>query len=154
MKRELHHFVSGKSMPGQSGRFAEVFDPNSGAVQAHVPLASKAEVEAVIADSAKAQAEWARWNPQRRARVLMRFLELIRAEHDDLAKLLSSEHGKTIADAQGDIQRGLEVVEFAIGIPHLLKGSSPTVPARGSTCIRCDSRWVWLRASPRSTSPP
>ncbi|WP_329537412.1 CoA-acylating methylmalonate-semialdehyde dehydrogenase (plasmid) [Streptomyces sp. NBC_01450] len=122
MKRELHHFVSGKSMPGQSGRFAEVFDPNSGAVQAHVPLASKAEVEAVIADSAKAQAEWARWNPQRRARVLMRFLELIRAEHDDLAKLLSSEHGKTIADAQGDIQRGLEVVEFAIGIPHLLKG--------------------------------
>ncbi|WP_405865662.1 CoA-acylating methylmalonate-semialdehyde dehydrogenase [Streptomyces sp. NBC_00005] len=122
MKRELHHFVSGKSMPGQSGRFAEVFDPNSGTVQAHVPLASKAEVEAVIADAAKAQAEWARWNPQRRARVLMRFLELIRAEQDDLAKLLSSEHGKTVADAQGDIQRGLEVVEFAIGIPHLLKG--------------------------------
>ncbi|WP_406440018.1 CoA-acylating methylmalonate-semialdehyde dehydrogenase [Streptomyces sp. NBC_01613] len=122
MKRELHHFVSGKSMPGQSGRFADVFDPNSGTVQAHVPLASKAEVEAVIADAAKAQAEWARWNPQRRARVLMRFLELIRAEQDDLAKLLSSEHGKTVADAQGDIQRGLEVVEFAIGIPHLLKG--------------------------------
>ncbi|MGW2051877.1 CoA-acylating methylmalonate-semialdehyde dehydrogenase [Streptomyces sp. NPDC001858] len=122
MKRELHHFVAGKSMPGQSGRFAEVFDPNTGAVQAHVPLASKAEVEAVIADAAKAQAEWARWNPQRRARVLMRFLELIRAEQDDLAKLLSSEHGKTIADAHGDIQRGLEVVEFAIGVPHLLKG--------------------------------
>ena len=119
---ELTHFVSGKHIPGTSGRFGDVFDPNAGAVQARVPLASKAEVQDVITDAATAQLEWARWNPQRRARVLMRFLELIRDEMDYLSYLLAAEHGKTIADARGDIQRGLEVVEFAIGIPHLLKG--------------------------------
>lgn len=122
MTNELHHFLSGKPAPGQSGRFADVFDPSSGTVQARVPLASKVEVEGVIADAAAAQVEWARWNPQRRARVLLRFLELVRAEHDSLARLLSAEHGKTFDDAKGDIQRGLEVVEFAVGIPHLLKG--------------------------------
>lgn len=109
-------------MSGTSGRFADVFDPSTGSVQARVPLASAAEVSDAIADSAAAQREWATWNPQRRARVLMRFVDLVRAEEDSLARLLSSEHGKTVADARGDIQRGLEVVEFAIGIPHLLKG--------------------------------
>ncbi|WP_158895188.1 CoA-acylating methylmalonate-semialdehyde dehydrogenase [Amycolatopsis anabasis] len=122
MTNELHHFVSGKPVPGTSGRFSEVYDPNSGGVQARVPMASKAEVAAVVADAAAAQAEWARWNPQRRARVLMRFADLVRTEQDYLAYLLSAEHGKTIADAHGDIERGLEVVEFAIGVPHLLKG--------------------------------
>ncbi|WP_396230040.1 CoA-acylating methylmalonate-semialdehyde dehydrogenase, partial [Frankia sp. CpI1-P] len=122
MVNELHHFVAGKLLPGTSGRFGDVFDPNTGRVQARVPLASQAEVDAVITDAAAAQLEWARWNPQRRARVLMRFVELVRAERESLARLLSSEHGKTIADAVGDIERGLEVVEFAIGIPHLLKG--------------------------------
>ncbi|WP_368861774.1 CoA-acylating methylmalonate-semialdehyde dehydrogenase [Frankia gtarii] len=122
MVNELHHFVAGKLLPGTSGRFGDVFDPNTGRVQARVPLASQAEVDAVITDAAAAQLEWARWNPQRRARVLMRFVDLVRAERDSLARLLSSEHGKTIADAVGDIERGLEVVEFAIGIPHLLKG--------------------------------
>ncbi|MFD2474751.1 CoA-acylating methylmalonate-semialdehyde dehydrogenase [Amycolatopsis silviterrae] len=122
MTGELTHFVGGKPVPGTSGRFAEVYDPSSGAVQARVPLASAAEVAAAVGVAAEAQREWARWNPQRRARVLMRFVDLVRAEEDSLARLLSSEHGKTVADARGDIQRGLEVVEFAIGIPHLLKG--------------------------------
>ncbi|RZQ65873.1 CoA-acylating methylmalonate-semialdehyde dehydrogenase [Amycolatopsis suaedae] len=119
---ELRHFVGGKPVPGTSGRFADVYDPSSGTVAARVPLASAAEVAAAVDDAARAQREWAAWNPQRRARVLMRFADLVRAEEDELARLLSSEHGKTIADARGDIQRGLEVVEFAIGIPHLLKG--------------------------------
>ena len=126
MARELNHFIGGKTVTGTSGRFADVFDPNTGAVQAKVALASKAEVEAAIANAAAAQPAWAATNPQRRARVLMKFLDLINAEIDSLARLLSSEHGKTVPDAKGDIQRGVEVLEFAIGIPHLLKGEYTT----------------------------
>ena len=122
MARELTHFIGGEHVAGTSGKFGDVYDPNTGQVQARVPLATKAEVEAVIANAEEAQKEWATWNPQRRARVLMKFLALVQDEMDSLAALLSSEHGKTIPDAKGDIQRGLEVVEFAVGIPHLLKG--------------------------------
>ncbi|MGW5387871.1 CoA-acylating methylmalonate-semialdehyde dehydrogenase [Nocardia sp. NPDC003963] len=122
MARELTHFIGGKHVPGTSGRFGDVFDPNQGRVQARVPLASRAEVEAVIANAEAAQAGWAATNPQRRARILMKFLTLVNDEMDSLAALLSSEHGKTIADAKGDIQRGLEVIEFAVGVPHLMKG--------------------------------
>ncbi|WP_406271038.1 CoA-acylating methylmalonate-semialdehyde dehydrogenase [Nocardia sp. NBC_00881] len=122
MVRELTHFIGGQHVLGTSGNFGDVFDPNLGQVQARVPLASKSEVEAVIANAEAAQPEWAAFNPQKRARVLMKFLTLVQEEMDSLAALLSSEHGKTIADAKGDIQRGLEVVEFATGIPHLLKG--------------------------------
>ena len=126
MARELNHFIGGKTVTGTSGRFADVFDPNTGAVQAKVALASKQEVEAAIANAAAAQPGWAATNPHRRARVLMNFLALINAEMDSLAHLLSSEHGKTVPDAKGDIQRGVEVLEFAIGIPHLLKGEYTT----------------------------
>ncbi len=122
MVRELTHFIGGQHVAGTSGNFADVFDPSSGRVQARVPLAGVAEVEAAIANAAEAQLEWAAWNPQRRARVLMKFLTLVQDDMDSLAALLSSEHGKTVADARGDIQRGLEVIEFATGIPHLLKG--------------------------------
>jgi malonate-semialdehyde dehydrogenase (acetylating)/methylmalonate-semialdehyde dehydrogenase len=122
MTRELTHFIGGKAVAGQSGRFAPVFDPNTGEVQAQVPLASRAEVEAAIADAEKAQPGWAAQNPQKRARVMMRLVDLINRDMEKLARLLSSEHGKTVPDAKGDVQRGLEVIEFAIGIPHLLKG--------------------------------
>ncbi|MCF8478079.1 MAG: aldehyde dehydrogenase family protein, partial [Pseudolabrys sp.] len=120
--REIGHFVGGKTVKGASGRAGDVFDPNTGEVQAKVALASKSEVEAAIANAEAAQPAWAATNPQRRARVMFKFLELIHKEYDELAKLLSSEHGKTVPDARGDIQRGLEVVEFACGIPHLMKG--------------------------------
>jgi malonate-semialdehyde dehydrogenase (acetylating)/methylmalonate-semialdehyde dehydrogenase len=122
MLRTITHFVGGRHVAGESGRFADVFDPNTGEVQAKVPLASTEEVQAVIADAARAQPGWAAQNPQKRARVMMRFVDLINREMDNLAKLLSSEHGKTVADARGDVQRGLEVIEFSVGIPHLLKG--------------------------------
>ncbi|MFB8400726.1 CoA-acylating methylmalonate-semialdehyde dehydrogenase [Streptomyces sp. NPDC055912] len=122
MVRELTHFIGGKHTAGTSGLFADVYDPNTGAVQARVPLAGRADTEAAIADAEEAQREWGQWNPQRRARVLLRFLQLIEGERESLARLLSAEHGKTVADAHGDLQRGLEVVEFAAGIPHLLKG--------------------------------
>jgi malonate-semialdehyde dehydrogenase (acetylating)/methylmalonate-semialdehyde dehydrogenase len=122
MMREIGHFVGGKQVKGGSGRSGDVFNPNTGEVQAKVAFASKSEVEQAIANAAAAQPAWAATNPQRRARVMFKFLELVQAEYDDLARLLSSEHGKTFADSKGDIQRGLEVVEFACGIPHLLKG--------------------------------
>ncbi len=120
--REIGHFIGGKAVKGTSGRFGDVFDPNTGEVQAKVALAKHSEVEHAIANAQAAQPAWAATNPQRRARVMFKFLELVQKEYDSLAKLLSSEHGKTLPDARGDIQRGLEVVEFACGIPHLLKG--------------------------------
>ncbi|AFT99181.1 CoA-acylating methylmalonate-semialdehyde dehydrogenase [Nocardia brasiliensis] len=122
MVRELTHFIGGQHVAGTSGKFGDVYDPNLGQVQARVPLASKDEVAAVVANAEAAQRVWAAFNPQKRARVLMKFLTLVQDDMDNLAALLSSEHGKTIADAKGDIQRGLEVIEFATGIPHLLKG--------------------------------
>ena len=120
--REIGHFIGGKAVKGTSGRFGDVFDPNTGDVQAKVALAKHAEVEHAVANAQAAQPGWAATNPQRRARVMFKFLELVQKEYDSLAKLLSSEHGKTVPDARGDIQRGLEVVEFACGIPNLLKG--------------------------------
>ena len=120
--REIGHFIGGKRVAGGSGRFAEVFNPSTGAVQARVALATAAELRAAVENAKAAQPGWAATNPQRRARVLMKFLELINRENDSLAEILASEHGKTVPDAKGDIQRGLEVVEFAIGAPHLLKG--------------------------------
>jgi malonate-semialdehyde dehydrogenase (acetylating)/methylmalonate-semialdehyde dehydrogenase len=122
MTRTVSHVIGGKLVDGQSGRFADVFDPNTGEVQARVPLASESEVQAAIADAAAAQPGWAAQNAQKRARVMMRFVDLINRDMDRLAALLSSEHGKTLPDARGDVQRGLEVIEFAAGIPHLLKG--------------------------------
>ncbi|MDF2051357.1 CoA-acylating methylmalonate-semialdehyde dehydrogenase [Arthrobacter sp. Cr_A7] len=122
MVRELSHYVGGQQTPGTSGRFGDVFDPCTGRVQARVPLAGRDEVQNAVAAAGKAQAEWAAMNPQRRARILLAFVDLVNRNMDELARLLSSEHGKTLADSRGDIQRGLEVVEFAAGAPHLLKG--------------------------------
>src|SRR6202451_2085295 len=120
--RDIGHFIGGKEVKGASGRQGDVFNPNTGDVQAKVALAAKSEVETAIANAEAAFPGWAATNPQRRARVMFKFLELIQGEYDDLARLLSSEHGKTFPDAKGDIQRGLEVAEFACGIPHLMKG--------------------------------
>ena len=120
--RTLDHFIDGGLVPGVSGRFGEVFDPNTGEVQARVALATEAEVDAAVQAAARAQAGWATVNPQRRARVMFEFKRLVEARMDELAALLSSEHGKVLADSRGDIQRGLEVIEFACGIPHALKG--------------------------------
>jgi malonate-semialdehyde dehydrogenase (acetylating)/methylmalonate-semialdehyde dehydrogenase len=120
--REIGHFIGGSEAKGTSGRHGDVFNPNTGEVQAKVAFAKYSEVEHAIAVAEKAQPAWAATNPQRRARVMMKFLELVQKEFDSLARLLSSEHGKTFVDSKGDIQRGLEVVEFACGIPHLLKG--------------------------------
>ena len=120
--RSIEHFIDGRAVAGTSGRHGDVFDPNSGRVQAKVSLASPAELDRAIASAVAAQPAWARVNPQRRARVMFEFKRLLEANMDELAALLSSEHGKVHSDSRGDIQRGLEVIEFACGIPHLLKG--------------------------------
>jgi len=120
--REIGHFVGGKEVRGTSGRFGDVYQPMTGEVTGRVALAAKAEVRAAVENAKSAQPAWAATNPQRRARVLFKFLELVQRDYDKLAELLAREHGKVVADAKGDIQRGLEVVEFACGIPHLMKG--------------------------------
>src|ERR1700751_5122405 len=99
--REIGHFIGGKTVKGTSGRFGDVFNPNTGEVQAKVALAKHSEVEHAIANAEAAQAGWAATNPQRRARVMFKFLDLVQSEYDDLARLLSSEHGKTFADSTG-----------------------------------------------------
>ena len=120
--KQLGHWINGKHVAGASGRSADVYNPATGEVQAKVALASKAELDAAVAAAAEAQVKWGATNPQRRARVMMEFVRLLNRDMDKLAEALSSEHGKTIPDAKGDIQRGLEVIEFCIGAPHLLKG--------------------------------
>ena len=121
MLREIDHFIGGESYSA-GDRSGDVFDPNQGAVQAKVKLGTAAELERAIEAAKAAQPAWAATNPQRRARIMFRFKELVEKNMDDLAHTLSSEHGKVIADAKGDVQRGLEVIEFACGIPQALKG--------------------------------
>src|SRR5919202_1637263 len=120
--RTIGHYIGGRNVGGESGRFADVFHPSTGEVQAKVALASKSELRKAVENAKAAQPAWAATNPQRRARVLMKFLELVNKEYDSLADILAREHGKTLADAKGDIQRGLEVVEVCIGAPHMMKG--------------------------------
>ncbi|MGM7671683.1 CoA-acylating methylmalonate-semialdehyde dehydrogenase [Microbacterium sp. A93] len=131
MTRTIPHFIGGSLLTPDAGRFSDVFDPSTGAVQARVPLASADDVRRVIDDAEAAQPAWAATNPQKRARVLLRFLDLVNRDMDSLARLLSSEHGKTFDDAKGDIQRGLEVIEFSAGAPHLLKGEFATGAGTG-----------------------
>lgn len=120
--QEIGHWINGKLVAGTSGRFTDVYNPATGEVQARVALATTAELDAAVAAAATAQPVWAATNPQRRARVMMKFGDLINAHMDELAELVSREHGKTLPDARGDVQRGLEVIEVCMGAPALLKG--------------------------------
>jgi len=120
--RTIGHFIDGVETTGSSTQYQDVFNPATGEVQARVVLASEADLEAAVASAAAAQPKWAATNPQRRARVFFNFVALINQNMQELAELLSAEHGKTVEDSKGDIQRGLEVSEFVAGAPHLLKG--------------------------------
>ncbi|MFN3642386.1 MAG: CoA-acylating methylmalonate-semialdehyde dehydrogenase [Gemmobacter sp.] len=120
--QDIGHWINGKLVAGTSGRFADVFNPATGEVQGRVALASKAELDAAVADAARAQVAWGATNPQKRGRVMMALVGLINRDMDKLAEVLSREHGKTLPDARGDIQRGLEVIEYCIGAPQMLKG--------------------------------
>jgi len=118
----LQHYIGGRYVDGQSGRFGDVYNPARGDVTKRAPFASSDEVRHAIGVAAEAFPQWAATPPARRAQVMFAFRDLIKRNMDELALLLSSEHGKTIEDAKGSITRGLEVVEFACGIPQLLKG--------------------------------
>jgi malonate-semialdehyde dehydrogenase (acetylating) / methylmalonate-semialdehyde dehydrogenase len=120
--RNIPHWIGGNAVAGASGRTGNVYNPATGKVQALVPLANAAELNAAIAAAEAAFPAWAAQPPLRRARVLFRFRELFEQHLDDFARLITSEHGKVFSDARGEATRGLEVVEFATGIPHLLKG--------------------------------
>ncbi len=120
--RTLSHFIAGEHVKGTSGRFGSVFNPATGEIQAEVPFASRIELRRAVEAAQKAHPSWAALNPQRRARVMFNFKSLIEKNMEELALTLSSEHGKVVADSKGDIQRGLEVIEFSCGVPHLLKG--------------------------------
>lgn len=129
---QIGHFIGGKAVAGTSGRKQPIFNPATGDVQGEVALASAEELNAAVENAKAAQPKWAATNPQRRARVFMKFVELLNTHMDELAEMLSREHGKTIEDAKGDIVRGLEVCEFVIGIPHLSKsefteGAGPNI---------------------------
>ena len=120
--KELTHFINGAKVKGTSGNFGDVYNPATGEVQAKLPLATPAEVSKAVEDAAEAQVAWGATNPQKRARVMMKMVALMNRDMDVLAEALSREHGKTIPDAKGDLQRGLEVVEYCIGAPQMLKG--------------------------------
>jgi malonate-semialdehyde dehydrogenase (acetylating)/methylmalonate-semialdehyde dehydrogenase len=118
----IDHWIDGKVVPGQSGRTADVFNPASGTVTGKVALASNAEVAKAVASAQAAFPAWADTPPIRRARVMFKFLELLNKHRDELAAAITAEHGKVLSDAQGEVTRGIDIVEFACGIPQLLKG--------------------------------
>jgi malonate-semialdehyde dehydrogenase (acetylating)/methylmalonate-semialdehyde dehydrogenase len=118
----LGHFVGGSPADGDAGRFGDVYDPATGEIARRVAFASAQAVDAAVRAARRAFPAWSETPPLRRAAVLFRFRELVVRDTEKLAALITAEHGKTIADARGEVQRGLEVVEFACGIPHLLKG--------------------------------
>ena len=122
MTATIDHFMGGERVGPSGNRFGDVFDPSTGAVQARVPLASESEVDAAVAAARSAFPGWAATAPPARARILFRFQMLLRDHLDEIARIVSSEHGKTLDDARGSVTRGIEVVEFACGIPQLLKG--------------------------------
>ncbi len=121
-QQTLSHYINGQAVEGKSGRFADVYHPATGEVAAQVPLATEEEVHEAIEIAKQAQIGWAQLNHQRRARVLGRFVDLAHENLDELATALSNEHGKTFDDAKGDVQRGLDVIEFCMAAPHMLKG--------------------------------
>ena len=118
---DIGHYIAGERVPGNSGRKQPVFDPATGAMARQVALASAAEVNAAVAAAQAAFPAWADTSPLRRARVLQTFLQLLNEERNRLAAMLTAEHGKVFSDAQGEVMRGIEIVEFACGAPQLLK---------------------------------
>ena len=118
----IGHFINGREVSSSSKKTANIFNPATGEIQRKVSLGLASELNEAVKKAKESQPAWGATNPQKRARVIMKFIDLLHRDMDELATVLSSEHGKTIPDAKGDIIRGLEVAEFCIGAPHLLKG--------------------------------
>ena len=120
--KTIGHFIDGSRVAGSSSRFKDIYDPNTGAVQARVNMATPSELDAAVKTAEAAQIEWAKVNPQKRSRVMFAYKTLVEAHMEELAQMLSSEHGKVVADSRGDVMRGIDVIEFACGVPHGQKG--------------------------------
>ncbi len=120
--KTIEHWIDGKPTAGTSGRTAPVYNPAAGAQQAEVLLADRAEVDAAVAAAKRAFTDWSQASLSKRSKILFAFRELVNRHIDELAETITDEHGKVLSDARGEAQRGMEVVEFACGIPHLLKG--------------------------------
>ena len=118
----IGHFIDGKPVAGSGDHLHDIYDPNTGAGQSRVTLGTTDDLNAAVASAVKAQAVWAQTNPQHRSRILFAYKALVEQYMEELAKLLSREHGKVIADSRGDVMRGLDVIEFACGVPHAQKG--------------------------------
>ena len=172
----ISHYIHGQVTPGTSGRAQDVFNPATGQVTGSVALANGAEVNAAVASAQAAFPAWADTPPIRRARIMFNFLQLLNEHKDALARMITAEHGKVFTDAQGEVSRGIDIVEFACGIPQLLKGDftdqvstgmdnwtlrQPLGVVAGITPFNfpvmvpaCGcSRWPLLRATPSSSSP-
>ena len=152
MVASIGHFIGNKLTPGKSGRTGDVTNPATGEVTAKVAFATAAEVDAAVAVGKKAQIAWAATPPLRRQRVMFNLKTLVEKRTDDLARLMSLEHGKTFDDAKGEVGRGLEVIEFSCGIAHHMKGDFTEQVASDMDTGRSASRSAWSRASRRSTS--
>ncbi|MEQ8967133.1 MAG: CoA-acylating methylmalonate-semialdehyde dehydrogenase [Azospirillaceae bacterium] len=131
MAATINHYVGGRVLEGASGRHGDVFNPATGEVAARVAYASREEVGKAIESATRALPGWASTPPVQRARVMFKFKDLLERHTDELAHILTAEHGKVLSDAKGEVFRGLEVVEFACGIPHLLKGEFSENVGRG-----------------------
>lgn len=168
----IHHYINGQISPGTGSQTQDVFNPATGQVTGQVALANGDDVNAAVAAADAAFPAWADTPPIRRARVMFKFLELLNTHKDDLAHAITAEHGKVFTDAQGEVARGIDIVEFACGIPQLLKGDyteqvstgidnwttrqplgvvAGVTPLTSRRWCRCGcSRWPSLRAIPSS----
>ncbi len=120
--KKVNNFIDGKSINGNSDKYLDIIDPSKGEIISQVILSNQNDYNDVVVSSIKAFKEWSQVTPLKRSRVISKYKEFIEKDLENIAKLVSQEHGKTLEDAKGSVTRGLEVVEFACGIPHLLKG--------------------------------
>src|SRR3954470_13202253 len=154
MPQEIQHYIGGQRVHGRSGRTQPVFNPATGEQTGAVALASRGEVDEAVAAAKRAFPKWAATPPLRRARILNRFLRRLEENIDELAAVITAEHGKVLSDAKGEIQRGIEVVEFAVGAPQLLKGEvTENVGTRVDSHSLRQPLGAWP-GSRRSTSRP
>ena len=160
MTKILNYYINGEFVQSRSDRTAEVFNPATGEVESLAPMASASEVEQAIVAAPQALPSWASITPLRRSHVLQKFRVLLEQNSDKLAAVISREHGKTLDDASGEVTRGIEIVGFACGGPHLLKAEvtenvGPSIDSHSFSCTpRCpaDRLWVTLRFSDRALS--
>ena len=149
----IGHFIGGNPMASRSERTSDVYNPATGAVTAKVALATPSELNAAVAAAHAAFPAWSQTSPLRRARVMFKFKELLEEHSDQLAALITAEHGKVFTDAKGEVTRGIEVVEFACGIPQMMKGNIRNRWPAASTPGPSARRWACAWASRPSTFP-